>query len=313
MIQYLIIQLDDTSISFCHYDNKVRARRLITLDDLKAGILFAMKENLSIQFVYPDYELPDDYKVIIETIDHSKIVPVGYQDKADVIVFDDWTSFLNYKFDLEQTYVLRTSKNDLFNNYSSLADILAKIHRLNVVFTDITSFTEGDFNVYAQVLQAISKMIDICFRQGKNPQLNLLTDRMMLDKMNNCNAGWENVTLAPDGRFYICPAFYLEGESTAVGNLQTGLDIRNPQLYRLDYAPLCRICDAYQCKRCIYLNGKTTLEVNTPSHEQCVVSHLERNVSRSLLAIIRQSGNTCMKNVEIKEITYLDPFDIRKK
>lgn len=313
MIQYLIIQLDDTSISFCHYDNKARARRLITLDDLKAGILFAMKENLSIQFVYPDYELPDDYKVIIETIDHSKIVPVDYQDKADVVVFDDWTSFLNYKFDLEQTYVLRTSKNDLFNNYSSLADILVKIHRLNVVFTDITSFTEGDFNVYAQVLQAISKMIDICFQQGKNPQLNLLTDRMMLDKMNNCNAGWENVTLAPDGRFYICPAFYLEGESTAVGNLQTGLDIRNPQLYRLDYAPLCRICDAYQCKRCIYLNEKTTLEVNTPSHEQCVVSHLERNVSRSLLAIIRQSGNTCMKNVEIKEITYLDPFDIRKK
>lgn len=313
MIQYLIIQLDDTSISFCHYDNKARAPRLITLDDLKAGILFAMKENLSIQFVYPDYELPDDYKVIIETIDHSKIVPVDYQDKADVVVFDDWTSFLNYKFDLEQTYVLRTSKNNLFNNYPSLADILANIYRLNIVFTDITSFTEEDFNVYAQVLQAISKMIDICFQQGKNPQLNLLTDRMMLDKMNNCNAGWENVTLAPDGRFYICPAFYLEGESTAVGNLQTGLDIRNPQLYRLNYAPLCRICDAYQCKRCIYLNGKTTLEVNTPSHEQCVVSHLERNASRSLLAVVRQSGNICMKNVEIKEITYLDPFDIRKK
>lgn len=313
MIQYLIIQLDDTSVSFCHYANSRRICKLIALDDLKAGILFAMKENLSIQFVYPDYELPDEYKKTIGTIDHSKIVPASYQGEADVVVFEDWTSFVNYNLSLTQTYVLRTSKSALFNNYSSLADILVKIYRLNIVFTDIAGFTEEDFNVYAQVLQSISKMIDVCFQQGKSPQLNLLTDRMMLDRMNNCNAGWENITLAPDGKFYICPAFYLEDGATAVGDLQTGLTIKNPQLYRLDHAPLCRICDAYQCKRCIYLNRKSTLEVNTPSHEQCTISHIERNAARSLLAVIRQTENTYMKNVEIKEITYMDPFDIRKK
>lgn len=43
MIQYLIIQLDDTSTSFCYYENSGKARRLIALDDLKAGIFFAMK------------------------------------------------------------------------------------------------------------------------------------------------------------------------------------------------------------------------------------------------------------------------------
>ena len=52
MLQYLIIQLDDTSISYCHYENTKDKSKLIGLDDLKAGILFAMKENLMIQFVY---------------------------------------------------------------------------------------------------------------------------------------------------------------------------------------------------------------------------------------------------------------------
>ena len=47
MLQYLIIQLDDTSVSYCHYANRKEEHKLIGQDDLKAGILFAMKENIS--------------------------------------------------------------------------------------------------------------------------------------------------------------------------------------------------------------------------------------------------------------------------
>ena len=80
----------------------------------------------------------------------------------------------------------------------------------------------------------------------------------------------------------------------------------------MSYAPICRNCDAYQCKRCVWLNRKTTYELNTPSHEQCVVSHLERNESRELLANIRKNG-IFLPDKEIKEISYLDPFDVRKE
>ena len=75
----------------------------------------------------------------------------------------------------------------------------------------------------------------------------------------------------------------------------------------MEYAPICRICDAYQCKRCIWLNRKMTLEVNTPSHEQCIMSHIERNTSKLLLDIINRD-NTLIDN-NIKEINYIDPFD----
>jgi len=125
------------------------------------------------------------------------------------------------------------------------------------------------------------------FVQGLLPQINLLTDRILLDKMNNCNAGIENITLAPNGKFYVCPAFYLENENDSVGDLVTGINIKNKYLYQLQNAPLCRKCDAYQCKRCVWLNRKTTREVNTPSHEQCVVAHIERNAGREYCMIYR--------------------------
>ena len=130
--------------------------------------------------------------------------------------------------------------------------------------------------------------------------------------MNNCGAGDTNITIAPNGKFYICPAFYLNDESDNVGSITEGLDIKNKQLYRLDHAPICRHCDSYQCKRCIWLNRKTTLEVNTPSHEQCVLSHIERNTSKKLLERIRLHGDF-LPEINISTIDYLDPFEKRNE
>ena len=324
MLQYLIILLDDASTSYCHYNNSNKERRLIGLDDLRQGIFFAMKENLMIQFIYPDYELPKEYKEAVNTIDHSDIVPSSCADKeltgrADVIVINAWDELPACSLDDDKAYVLRTSKADFFEQYKSIVPVVGKMKRLNVVITDVETFTDDDFNAYKDILKALSDDIERLYEEGKSPQLNILTDRMMLDKMNNCNAGCENITLAPDGKFYVCPAFYLADDDNNyglgktkydIGNLTDGLKIRNPQLYKLAYAPICRHCDAYQCKRCVWLNRKTTYEINTPSHEQCVVSHLERNAGRELLSNIRKQG-TFLPGKEIKEIEYLDPYELK--
>ena len=308
MLKYLVVLLDDTSVSYCHYSNKKTDRKLITLEDLKAGIVFAMKENLMIQFVYPSYELNQDYKDIIHSIDHSKIVPIGYNEQGDVIIANNIEELSNCSIGENSTYVLCTNKQELIGNHDSIKNILRKVVRLNLIFTDIEDFTSADFDKYKSFLQAMIQETEQLFVSGKSPQLNILTDRMMLDSMNNCNAGWENITLAPNGKFYVCPAFYWADEDSCIGNLHEGLNIRNPQLYKLSHAPLCRNCDAYQCKRCIWLNRKMTYEVNTPSHEQCVIAHLERNASRQLLSNIREHG-AFLPEKEIKEIKYLDPFE----
>lgn len=326
MLQYLIIQLDDTSTSYCHYENRNTAKRLISLDDLRRGIFFAMKENLMVQYLCPDYELPQEYKEVMNTIDHSTIISSLCEDcdmrsEADVVVFHDWTGIEQCKFSEGVAYVLRTRIEDFFDRYLMLKKPLTEAARLNIVFTDVENFKDEDIERYKTILDALNAVVEQEYVKGHAVQLNLLTDRMMLDKMNNCNAGCENITLAPDGKFYVCPAFYLAGDDEdyglgkakfCIGDMDSGLDIKNPQLYKLAYAPICRHCDAYQCKRCVWLNRKITYEVNTPSHEQCVVAHVEREASRRLLASIRKHGEF-LPQQEIKEIDYNDPFETAKR
>ena len=268
------------------------------LETLKTGIIYAMKENLNVQFVYPDYSLPKEYLEVIDRIDHTDIKSPILSAEADVVVMDGVIQIANVRehdFKHGVSYVLRLSKQELFDNVADVCALLNKLERLNVVITDVESFTDGDFECYSNVLLTLSEVVEKQY-------------------------GGTSVTLATDGKFYVCPAFYLANEDdgigslhTAIGDLQHGLDIKNPQLYKLDHAPLCRHCDAYQCKRCIWLNRKMTYEVNTPSHEQCVMAHLERNASRKLLNAIRKHGTFLPEREEIKEITYLDPFDVRKE
>lgn len=313
MIQYIVILLDDTSTSFCHYMNEKADRRLIPLQTLKDGICYAMKENLNIQFVYPNYKLPKEYLAAIDSIDHTDIYPAEMSDNADVVVFDSLIAAKDYVFKEEVAYLIRTDKVSLFNEYKIIGEILDKVTRLNVVITDIETFTEDDFMAYKSLLSNLAERVEQIYVSGKSPQFNLLTDRIMLEKMNNCGAGDTSVTLAPDGKFYVCPAFYLSADGYTIGDMVNGLEIKNSQLYRLDHAPLCRRCDAWQCKRCIWMNRKTTLEVNTPSHEQCVVAHLERDASRKLLIDIRKHGKFMSGSEDIKEIDYLDPFDVKEE
>lgn len=307
-MKYLIVLLDDTSVSYCHYQNTRNERKLISLDDLKAGIMFAMKQNMMPQFVYPYYELPQSYKDLINTVDHSNIVPHGYCIAGDVYVVDGLKDCLIDSVNIDSNYALCVSKSELFDNANLIKDLIGKVARLNIVLRDIESFTSDDYDKYKIVLKILGKEIMRLYGLGMAPQLNLMTDRIYLSSMNNCDAGWNNITLAPDGCFYVCPAFYLNN-GKSIGNVRNGIDIKNPQLYRAKYAPICRICDAFQCNRCIWLNQKLTLEVNTPSHQQCVVSHLERNASRELLNGIRECVGQFRPNFNIEEIDYLDPID----
>ncbi|MBR1517096.1 MAG: CXXX repeat peptide maturase [Bacteroidales bacterium] len=314
MMQYLVILLDDTSVSYCHCDNPHKERRLIGLDDLRMSIRYAMMENLMVQMVYPNYALPQEYLDVIDTIDHHDIVPWGTGDRPvqepDVVVMDGLSGESPVLRNVP--YVLRITKAGLFKSVDAVAQLTQQVARLNVVITDVETITDAELPKYREVLDTLAEVVKAEYLTGCAPQLNLLTDRMMLDKPNHCNAGVENITLAPNGRFYLCPAFYYTDADDNVGSVAEGLDIRNPQLLRLDHAPLCRHCDVWHCRRCVWLNRKMTYEVNTPSHEQCVMAHTERETTRRLLANVREKA-TFMSEVEIKEIDYSDPFDVRKE
>ena len=337
MLQYLVILLDVTSVAYCHADNPLKERRLMPIETLKKGILFGMKQNLMIQYVFPNYALPEEYASVIESIDNVKIYPIGCKPvtgiddgrEADVIVANSVSELGKNKatiFETKMATVIRLPFSEMLKQKDEIAKLFGSSARINLCITDVEQFTDEQIEVYKQVLNEWNTVLLEIYKHGQSPQFNLLTDRMMLEKMHNCEAGVSNITLAPNGKFYLCPAFYYDEQTkvdnqmnhhkptsdNSVGNLENGLDIPNPKLLQLDHAPLCRNCDAYQCRRCIWLNRKLTWDNNTPSHQQCVMAHIERNASRDLLNDIRKVGEF-MPNIDIKEIDYLDPFEVRKE
>lgn len=312
MLQYLVILLDDTSVAYCHAENPLHERNLMPLDMLKKAIFFGMKENLMIQYVYPDYELPKEYNDVIESIDHMKI-------GRDIEVYTEVPTSTTCK-----NLVLRLSIANFIAKQYDIATLLPSITRLNINLTDIESFKDEQTEDYKKALATLNNVLVNLYKSGKNPQVNILTDRLTLKDMHNCGAGDSNITVAPNGKFYLCPAFYYDEKmgisnrmnhvtkdaTRSIGDLENGLQIPNPQLLKLDHAPLCRICDAFHCNRCIWLNQKLTWDNNTPSHQQCVISHLERNAARDLSIKLKEVGYDLD---EIKEIDYIDPFDVREQ
>jgi CXXX repeat peptide maturase len=312
-LQYLVVLLDDTSMAYCHAENPLKERCLMPLDTLRKAILFGMKQNLMIQFVYPNYELPTEYNELIETIDHVKI-------GRDVKIFNSVPQHIE-----GDNVVLRLSVAEFIERQYDIAALLPQAKRLNICLTDIENFKDEQIDDYKRALATLNAVLLNLYKSAKQPQFNLITDRLQLTEMHNCEAGVGNITIAPNGKFYLCPAFYYDEQmgvsnrmnhktkdaSRSVGDLEQGIDIPNKQLLQLDHAPLCRICDAYHCNRCIWLNQKLTWDNNTPSHEQCVISHLERNASRDLQIKMQEIGYR-FEN-EIKEINYLDPFDVKEE
>ena len=317
MISYLIVLLDNNSTSFCYYENDSYYKaesELISFELLEEIVVYAIKNNITLNFLYSNQQLPEKYEKLIDSIDHEKILPLKlnqvYSDGVFVINDDDRNSISALEDNDYQNLILRFPRQDLTMLSETVNSLLGKFKRLNLSILNIESFTEHDFEMYKKQVKIIGEMIADLYKSDQSFELNFISDRLSLNKMNNCDAGIKHITIAPNGKFYICPGFYYDNEDDYIGDLVDGINIKNQRLLTLDYSPICRICDSYHCKRCVYLNNKMTLEINTPSHQQCVLSHLERNSTINLLNLLDSSKNNVEYAVSIPDIDYLDPIDI---
>ena len=314
MLKYLIAILDDTAESFCYYCDKKNGSDIISLENLKQMAIFALKNNLTVNFLYGKQSVPKEYIEVIQSVPHTKIIPIElekeYKDGLIIVNYGDLQKEKSLYFSTKRNIIFRIPRD----NISELAEIVKNLQgqyeRLNVVPLGIESYTESNLKEYKKQLDQIKVHICEIYEQNLDAEINIVSDRIVLNEMHNCNAGVQHITLAPNGKLYLCPAFYAENEKNHIGDLPNGIEIKNKHLLLLEYAPICRNCDAFQCKRCIFLNQLTTLELNTPSKEQCILSHYERNTSKSILNFIKSNTNFLKLVKDIPEIEYLDPFDI---
>ena len=156
MLQYLVILLDDTSVAYCHADNPLKGRNLIPIETLKKGVLFGMKQNMMIQYVFPDYELPKEYAEVIESIDNVKIYPMGckpvteIEDGSDTDV--EVANAVPEKVGAKNL-VLRLTFSEMLKQKDAIAKLFASGTRINLCITDVEQFTDEQIEAYNNIFQ----------------------------------------------------------------------------------------------------------------------------------------------------------------
>ncbi|MDR3335429.1 MAG: CXXX repeat peptide maturase [Treponema sp.] len=312
MLKYINVLLADTAVSFCHYENTNAGRnKWITTELLNNIIRYCQTQKLSINYIFPKDTVPAELLELIEKTGHFKIASREVSVNATAVVLKpsdleklNWLDTSNKKI-----IILRVNKTEVKNLHKLLERLVNKFVKITLVLTDIEFYTEEDIEAYKQELE---KSEECLFQQYKDvkdslPEINFISDLWFARQMNNCNAGIDHYTFAPDGKFYICPAFYHNG-SKSIGDLSE-IQVKNSHLFSLEFAPLCSRCDAFHCKRCVYLNHLLTEEFNTPSSQQCRLAHIERECSRQLLERLKQANPLFLQILPIKIINYNDPME----
>ncbi|MGE5632025.1 MAG: CXXX repeat peptide maturase [Caulobacteraceae bacterium] len=204
--------------------------------------------------------------------------------------------------------MLLLSKNNLANLSQLITGMYPAVSRVNLIPEDIEKWDAEDIKLYESELDKLVQFISVIYDNSNALELNVFTDILNLDKMCNCDCGSSTYSLAPNGKIYLCPAFYFNSSDESIGDLDKGINIENAYLLDIENAPICSECDAYHCRRCKHMNKKITNEINTPTRIQCILSHIERTKSMKLQRELLNKKNIAFIG-HIDEIDYIDPLD----
>lgn len=296
--KYLQFITSDAITPHCSYRNTKATNNIMTPEVLENGIAFCEANNYTpVLLGVPqaaNEEIYQEYLMIGKEGEEGNSISV-YDNCADTP-------------DGDVPGILLINRHNIRNLYELIEKLCETVYRLNLEIEDIDKWKDEDVQQYKIQLDKIVAFISDKYNQGEEIEINVLTDIWNLKSMKNCDAGEGSFALAPNGRIYMCPAFYFDDPDCHIGTLKDGINIKNPQLLQLENAPICSVCDVYNCNRCKYLNKKMTNEINIPSKIQCLISHTEREHSMMLQKLLKENGSCKFENI-LHEIDYSDPLE----
>ena len=307
--KHLYFIMSDDAVECCDYSSNSTVGAVMSEEVAKSGLEFCEKnfyKPVILNSKSQDNIIDLDRFSTISRIElcHNDIkLPYSNYDKYVVIDSREVTEFKGNEIVLLNIHE---------ESFPVLADMVTKLlpicQRINIIFK--FEFQRRFSTIYKEQLELMIAEIVSYLKRKEFREINILTDRLFLDEMNNCNCGVHNYALAPNGKLYICPAFYFNSPEDYIGDIETGITkYKLADMLSLSNSPLCKRCDAYQCNRCVLLNRKKTREFNTPGSAQCIKSHIERNASMKLLQILHKEKIEYGADIEIPVIDYSDPIE----
>jgi len=308
--RFLYFHMSDQSVNYCMSPKTTEGNRYLSYENFKKGLAFARNNFYSPIIVYDNKELPAEYEVELKSFEAKRIKPLSLYNENDnnTIYVVDVNDVITGQSINAKMIQLRILPEELEQLPALCERLFASVEKINLIIDGWDRMTSDELETYEKSLESISELILQCFRENKIKQLDILTDIFLTKEMINCNAGVKSYTLAPTGDFYLCSGFYQNGLEP-VGDLETGINSHNKN-YKLENSPLCKKCENYQCKRCIYDNVIKTREYNVATELQCRLRYVEKKVSKSLQDEINKINNQTRFSYNTVEYTgYIDPLD----
>jgi CXXX repeat modification system protein len=309
----ILIQIDSDAPSFCYYPTVKRDnRRVMSTATLAEALDFASRYQLTPHLLCGPEEIRSDLVSLLDTVDAVRYVAPGRPCRGSndiVVVESDRPDQIGLIKPADFSIaILRVGMEDVSKLPDLWSQLCERVVRVVVVTPDLERCGRPDLARYRQALDLLAAKVEARFLAGRPCEVSILTDRILLSGPRHCGAGVDHLTVDPDGLFFVCPGDACD-PTRAVGSIRDTITLPNSQLLTLDRAPICQKCDAFQCRRCIFLNQKTTLEVNTPPWQVCQASHAEREVSRQMLERLQRHG-LMTQFQRIPAISYSDPLEI---
>ncbi len=307
-IRSLIVLLDFRAPSFCYYEFGTLPG-CMSLDLFRRAVTLAQENDLALQLVCGSDGLPSAFRDVLGDIVAAAYIPAAAAHSAalgDVVFLEanDVTSTVD--LGESQLAIVHITPQYFPILSDRLSHLIDRIPRVNVMIREIAGVRDENIDVYFRELLNVGAHVKQLSGKGQNKEVSSLTDRILMSNPTECGAGSDHVTLSPNGKLYLCPGFAVRDEQS-LGGLDEFARLSVPDVVRRDKAPVCLGCDAYQCKRCIYINQLMTKELNTPPWQKCVISYTEREASRRLLQELQGMG-LLTDLPPIHALSYEDPI-----
>lgn len=271
---YLLFLLSTNSAPHCMYVNTFETEEKMPQHVFDKGIQYAELHDMVPVFIGNPTEYLDKAQqkklhiTICDDIDY-----MNSRDENEVAVSEFIpiiTDVIQQDFTAKSVILLVNSEN-LNRLTAIMMSLIGKCDRINVVKSGFFMWSEPQRELYLTQLEEAYKEIE------NKISVNVFHSNSPVGS-EFCDAGNGDVTLAPNGEVFICPAFFYNKEKS-IGDIEHGYQVANSKLISVEKYPQCHTCSAGQCLHCNYLNYKSTGFANVASESLCQFIKREAEVS----------------------------------
>ena len=290
---FLVIYTDEKAVPHCSYSNVKKDNKYSCMDKstIDKALSFAEKNLMQPIFIG---SAPQEYANYAQVISHkfsqsksSEILVVKNDEKVDkfsnVFILHIENAFLGKLFEIV--------KNLFEVNHA---------RRVNIILDELEYMKKYDLNEYENLLKKIG---DYILNSNKVLKVNVLNGAEGIHEeetnfVDGCGCGVKTFAVMPNGKLYVCPAFYFEDPNLSVGDLDNGITFNYKDEFDVKNFLDCNICKNYNCKRCVYLNKKMTNEYTIPPEIQCTVSKIETEIGEELKKQLAIKAKDLLKEMD---------------